>query len=447
MSAKERSNVVPFDRPAAYWLGRARHTKGQDQLVLLRKAAEKEDSLRANFELARAYADLQCLGAVERYVLRTLARDPLMGEAYFVLARAALAHDQEDLAVQALVLYLRIAPGGTHADRAQDILWNHPWHDDTRKRGARANILHGRALGAFRQGDTMRAVELANHALRCGGAPRGLTSVLLAQIYLSLKQPEEALQCLQNMADPTHAVYLTMGQCYGRMHKPELCEVYVTLGEVLCFTLDQCRMLCLVACEAGLAELAASRLELLMQDVPFSIEWLQLMAFCKAHMGDKAAAQALVKRVREIDPDDVWAGWCTEHPADKPPLQMVQPLDGLLTQLLQCIPPRLTPTPLNRLLHLLTISLHPYVDSKLIYSEVPPLWRALTASSKRHCDEGRDAVWQTAFSMFMLECAGYVEKSVELYLKSPHRGRVKRCLTRLYNIKLRQFEREPYEVH
>ena len=85
---RARSNVVPFERPAAYWAVKARRHAAPSQLPdaarMMRKALEKSGDSALALELAQIYARMHCYTASERYLMRACAREGLTGPVCFL---------------------------------------------------------------------------------------------------------------------------------------------------------------------------------------------------------------------------------------------------------------------------------------------------------------------------------------------------------------------------
>ena len=69
--------VVPFERPASYWLKKARKAYKPDRLPeaarLMRKALEQGGDSHTALELAAIYRSMLCIGAAERYLMKAAA--------------------------------------------------------------------------------------------------------------------------------------------------------------------------------------------------------------------------------------------------------------------------------------------------------------------------------------------------------------------------------------
>ncbi len=131
---RKRTNVVPFERPAAYWAGKARKHYIPSQLPdaarLLRKALEKSGDISLALELSEIYSAMECYTAAERCLIRCFARLGMTGSLCYAIGCCALNRGDESLAEQALDQSLRLEPDGYYAERAQEMLENYPWHWD-----------------------------------------------------------------------------------------------------------------------------------------------------------------------------------------------------------------------------------------------------------------------------------------------------------------------------
>lgn len=74
--------------------------------------------------------------------------------------------------------------------------------------------------------------------------------------------------------------------------------------------------------------------------------------------------------------------------------------------------------------------------------QVPPLWRSLPLSARRHCAQSGDTVWPTAFTACLLLQNGGADAARALINKSPCPRRVRRACMQLI-----RRSKKPYEVH
>ena len=76
-------NVVPFERPATYWVNRARQYRKPGQLPdaarLMRKALSAHPDPALQLELAQIYLGMASYTASERCLLQARPRQPLNG--------------------------------------------------------------------------------------------------------------------------------------------------------------------------------------------------------------------------------------------------------------------------------------------------------------------------------------------------------------------------------
>ena len=108
---------------------------------------------------------------------------------------------------------------------------------------------------------------------------------------------------------------------------------------------------------------------------------------------------------------------------------MARPM--LLTALgyqLNAIPARLQKGPLNRLLHLMVMSLAEEMDAEPIYRLVPSIWRRLSQARKRACDDRQEPHYSLCFALYLLLMRGQGEKARALYREAPGKKRILRTL-------------------
>lgn len=424
-------NVVPFERPAAYWANRARKyytaTHLPDAAKLMRKALEKGGDAGMMLELARIYLDMGCCTAAERWLTHAVARGGMTGGACFLTALCAFARDDERLAEQALDASVRIDPDGLFSARAQEILENHAWQDNLPERGgARSAVLCERAREAIIARQPEKAKRLAELAWK--KRPSADAALLMSV----LRQPADALPYLSAAAkkEPDNfRVQLLLARCLQQAGQSGSAWRQLWLAQFSCFTIDRAEAFCAVAWEVDMPDTALEMLNDQLSRTPAGTDYLRLKYLTLLRMGKAEDARRTLQTLLDIDPDDDAALWYLRHPQDaRAPFDAaVPPLTALACQI-AAMPRRLRPGRLNRLLHMMVVSWQAALTAGEIYALLPPLWRRLSDAERRRLDAREDVVLLTALSCDLLTRAGRVREAQALLARAPGKRRMKRTL-------------------
>lgn len=429
-----RGNVVPFERPAAYWAVRARRHYAPSQLPdaarLMRKALEKSGENTLALELSQIYGGMECYTAAERCLIRASARLGLTGSVCYAIGCCALSRGREELAEQALDRSLRLAPQGVYADQAQDMLDLYPWRQERWWPGsARGEWLMRRSRKKMAEGDTREALRLAKTAWKKARTPD------IALWLGELLPPDKGVGYLALAAQGLPGEWrprLLLARACGAVGRSEEARRHLALARILCVTIDQAEAFCQAAWELGEGEQALALVSERLDRSPASVDYLRLKYLCLRHLGPDrdAKAQRTLETLLEIDPDDAEALHYRRHPEDQGLFQGRLDLLSALGSLVYAMPERLAPGPLNRLLHLMVMYLREQVDQERIYRLLPPLWRKLTPAEKRACDEQQRRQYPLAFACWLLLRSGRAEEAGRLLGKAPGRKRILRLLRR-----------------
>lgn len=429
--SKAGRNIVPFERPAAYWATRARRhytpAKLPDAALLMRKALEKSGDPALALELARIYGAMDCPTAAERNLLRAVARGGLTADACFVIASCALARDQEELAENALEACLRLDPAGVFADQAQELLETHPWPGyDVPPRCARSAVLCGRAREALAAGRIQEAQALANRAWKKGKTWQG--AVLMGSLQ---QTPQEgvpyfvyAAQHCPGKMQPrlllAHACFLAGDAAAARRH--------LALARLMADGISQAEGYCLACWQMGMPEEALSLCKERLERSPSSVDYLRLKYLSLRQCGDAEGAGRALSTLLELDPDDAGGIWYRRHPEDTRMYAGQLMLLPALAAQVSLAPRRLQRGALNRTLHMLVLMLQDSLTPEQIYRAIPVLWRQMTKAQKAACDERRDGHWPLVLSAYALIRSGMPREAASLLAAAPGRKRAMRAL-------------------
>lgn len=428
-------NVVPFERPAAYWAAKARKhytpAKMPNAAKLMRKALENSKDPQPALELARIYYSMGCFTAAERLLLKALGMGGLSGPGCCLTAQCALEQEEEGLAQRALEISLRIDPWGEASDLAEDILEFHPWqNEDWIKRGERSACLCERARRRVAAGDMKDALAFAQKAWEKG---RSCDAALLLGALQAV--PEKQIPYFSFAAarsgSPLRA-RLLLCHAYLTAGKPKMALGQLLLCVPLCESLGQTEFFCAAAWEAGQPRLALSVIARRLREFPYSVDYLRLRYLTLKRMNREEEAFDCLQKMLEIDPEDASL---KRYRRDENDLRMDDSrlvyLSVLAAPVLSA-PRRLREGPLNRTLHLFALALQDDLKLEEIYFYLPPLWRRLTAREKQACDDQEtDAL--LPLSVYLLLRAGKKEAASRLMASCPGGKRILR--------KIRRFDR------
>ena len=425
-----RKNVVPFERPAAYWAVRARrhYTPAQlpDAARLMRKALEKSGETTLALELSQIYGGMECYTAAERCLIRASARLGLTGSVCYAIGCCALSRGQEELAERALDQSLRLEPDGVFADQAQDMLDLYPWKQERWwPSSARGEWMLRRSRERMADGNAQEALRLAKAAWKKARTPD------IALWLGELLPPEKGIRYLTFAARGLPGEWrprLLLARACAALGRREEARRLLALARMLCVAMDQAEAFCQTAWDMGEGEQALALVNERLDRSPASVDYLRLKYLCLRHLGQDAKAQRTLATVLDIDPDDAEALHYRRHPEDQGLFRGRLDLLSALGSLVYAMPDRLRRGPLNRLLHLMVMYLKDQVDQERIYRLVPPLWRKLTRAEKRACDERRH--YPLAFAAWLLLCSGRADAARQIVDQSPGRKRLLRLLRR-----------------
>lgn len=427
-----RRVVVPFERPAAYWATRARRhytpSRMPDAARLMRKALEKSGDPAMALELARIYSGMGCYTAAEKYLSQAIARGGLTGDACFTMAECALGRGEEILAENALEGSLRLDPQGIFSMQAQYMLESYTWPwEEPLSRGARGESIARRAQRALLMG---RVEEAREWAVKAWEKSRSWQNAMLLG---TLSTPGQALAYLSFAVEKKPmlpmARLLLARACHLAGEETDA-AIHLCLAAPLCQNLSQAESFCVIAWEMGKSAEALALVNGQMAQQPASTDLMRLKYISQKRLGLEADAHRTLEALLEIDPHDAAALWYHRHPEEKEP-QMARPM--LLQALgyqLNAIPRRLQNGPLNRLLHLMVMSLAEEMDAQTIYRLAPPIWRRLSPAQKMACDERREPHYSLCFALYLLLADGHGEKAGALFAAAPGKKRILRTLKR-----------------
>lgn len=431
---RKRTNVVPFERPAAYWAGKARkhYTPSQlpDAARLLRKALEKSGDVSLALELSQIYSAMECYTAAERCLIRCFARTGMTGSLCYAIGCCALNRGDESLAEQALDQSLRLEPDGYYAERAQEMLENYPWHWDAPvPRCARSRLLCQRSIW---ERDEKKALALAKKAWEKGRCPR--TAMRLG----TLLPPREAAPLFRFAAkrqplDPVARLY--WAEALARTGRLPQAKALLLSARKLCRTITDGEMYCETAWRVGWPRQALRFAQDKLRLSPGSADYLRLKYLSLKRMpGKEDLAGRTLEALLEADPDDVSALVYRRHPEQMD----LDPNRGALLSALGsfvcAMPERLPRGRFNRILHLMVMTLNGFVSAETVLMMLRPIWHRLTIAEQRSWDDWEDRCVPTALALYLLCSVGKTRKALELLELSPKKKRVKRLLRRFISL-------------
>lgn len=428
---EERNKVVPFERPAAYWVSRARKCRGRTRLSdaapLLRQAYRQSGSDDVALELAAAYCAMECYSAARRVLTEVLSRSPNCAEAYYVLGVTALAQQDERLAEDALATSLTVGGDSSFADDAQDMLNNYPWHDEhVWPRGSRGETLYFQALDALAAGDADGAVCNLQKALKRSPAPR--SAALLGELCLKSGKYNQACALLlyaARMDGSNIPCALLLCQTLCEMAQMEAAKLLLKSLSGNCVTHAQLALFAQVCCRAGCAELAVKRLEEALKAAPQSNDLLLILAAVRRATGDMEGARRLLHTILSRDAEDADAAAALKLIKARPiPFERARGEDIL--QNLCARKPISGDAALRRLVHGMTISLDGALSYQAVKKLVSHAWEHMNETQKKRCDTSRLNLWPRAFYRYLLETAGEKSPPPALYEGHKYERQVRR---------------------
>ena len=430
--SRPRTNVVPFERPAAYWAGKARkhYTPSQlpDAARMLRKALEKSGDTSLALELAEIYAGMGCYTAAERCLIQTVVLHGMTGRLCYDIGVCALNRGNEDLADWALDKSLRLDSDGLFSDKAQDLLEYYAWKPSWfQPHTARSDDFCRRSMRALDHKDVEKAVKLARKGWEKGRSPQ-------AALWLGmLLPPDEALQYMRFAAEELPLELKPQLKyaeaCFACRRLPEA-RRRLADARRLCKTITDAEEYCLAAWKINRPQDALKMIEKKLYELPQSVDYLRLKYLSLRRMGEYEQANRALEALLEIDPDDADALFDRRHPLQ---MNLHEDRGGLLMALgamVYTLPNPRRFGPLNRVLHLLVMNLNGVIDAGTIYRLIPPLWRKLTPAEQYACDEYRDECYPTLFTVYLFAAAGRWQEAKEALANAKQKKRVLRLLAR-----------------
>lgn len=420
MTDNAGGQVVAFERPAAYWLSKARAIKAPSRLPdaarMYAKALDKSGDPAVALELARVYLDMQCVSAAETTLLRAVARQGLTQRACLLIGRCAMQFGDESLGERALEMCMRLSPGTPDADEAQETLWSYPWTDESIPHYAarlRIMCLQGEEADNKIKADRRyrRAAKLANTLEK---------TVYLSQMLMATQFPVDISARLPREKLMHYALLSLRVQALSAAGQKQVAEQILSSASAGADTLSEMRALCHIAVCAGVAESMLALCERRLSQAPWSADMLRLYARCLLSCGDRERAAAMLDRA---------------HALDQLPTDSTLASRDALEDALCAVPPRLRRGPLNRLLHFLTLTLVDDLPDETIYLIAAPAWRALTPAAKRRCEDDRDADWYTAFVVYTLSAAGKEARAAAVLENARGKRHIGRLVARLNRLR------------
>ena len=429
---RARTNVVPFERPAAYWAVKARRHDKPAQLPdaarLMRKALEKSGESGLALELSQIYARMHCYTAAERYLMRACAREGLTGPVCFLTGCAALNRGEEELGERAVDLSLRVDPNGPCAEQAQDVLETYPWRQTPwRPRCSRGEALCRRAGYALAAGQNEEALAFAKRAWKKARTPE------IALQLGALLPPRRGIVLLTYAArcvsTPFRAFLLLARACHlaGQEKKAQKA---LSDAQRLCKTITDAELFCETAWSMHALREALNAVNGWLEKMPFSADYLRLKYLCQYRLGQSCEAGRTLDLLLEIDPEDISARRFRAYPEEAALTEDRYMMLSVLGSLIYAsIPPR-KESPLNRILHELVIGMDGLLTPKEIYLLVPPLWRAMTPAEQWACDDRRGGFYPAMLGVSALLAANRPKDARELFERAPGKKRLLRFLRR-----------------
>ena len=428
---RTRSNVVPFERPAAYWAVKARRHAAPSQLPdaarMMRKALEKSGDSGLAIELSQIYARMHCYTASERNLMRACAREGLTGTICFLVGCAALNRGEEDLGERAIDLSLRLEPDSFFAEQAQDILEMYPWRQfPYRPHCARGEELCYQSQEYLSWGDHKQALRLAKKAWKRAHTPE------IALQLGCLLPPERGCIYLayaaKRLPSPLRAE-LAWAAASSQAGQKEKAAAILRKAQAKCETITDAEFFCRTAWQTGENETALRFIQEKLEKMPASVDYLRLKYLCLVRMGREDDASRVLEILLEIDPDDISAQRYRIRPDDMALAPERTMLLSVLGSLVYAVPERLKRGPLNRVLHMLVMTLDGILTPEDIYRYATPVWRKLTRAEKWACDENRNRHFPMALTIYTLYAARQFSQARRFFQMARGKKRILRFLS------------------
>ena len=430
---RTRTNVVPFERPAAYWAVKARRHDKPSQLAdaarLMRKALEKSGDSALAIELSQIYARMHCYTASERYLMRACAREGLTGTVCFLTGCAALNRDDEELGERALDLSLRVDPDGPCAEQVQEILETYPWRQTPwRPRCSRGETLCQSASYALAAGNRKEALILAKRAWKKAHTPE------IALQLGALLPPRRGIVLLsyaaQRMKGRSFRACLLLARACFLSGQEDKARKALSDAGCQCESITDAELFCETAWSVGALREALDAVNGWLEKMPLSADYLRLKYLCLTRLGMTGEAGRVLDLLLEIDPDDISARRFRIIPEETALTEDRYMMLSVLGSLIYASCPRRKQSPLNRILHELVIGMDGLLTPREIYLLVPPLWRRLTHAEQWTCDDRRGRFYPAMLGVCALLSAGRVKDAKDLFQRAPGKKRLLRFLRR-----------------
>lgn len=430
--SRPRTNVVPFERPAAYWAYKARRHAAPSQLPeaarMMRKALEKSGDSGLALELAQIYARMHCYTASERYLLRACAGEGLSGPVCYLVGCAALNRDEQELGERALDLSLRLDPDGPCAERAQEVLETFPWRQTPwRPRCCRGETLHHWADMALAAGRREDALTLAKRAWRRARTPENAFQLG------ALLPPSRAVILFAYAARRMERGFrpcLLLARSWHLIGREDQARESLMNARRQCETITDAELYCQTAWSIGAAAEALEAVEAWLRKMPLSADYLRLKYLTLLALGRTEQAGRTLDLLLEIDPDDLSARHYRAYPEEArlgdERLMMLSVLGSLVYG---SQPPR-RQSPLRRVLHQLVIGLDGMLNPGEIYLLTPPFWRGMTKAERWACDERHEGFFPGALAVCALLSAGRTADARAMAKRIHGKKRLRRFLRR-----------------
>ncbi|MGN0779825.1 MAG: tetratricopeptide repeat protein [Aristaeellaceae bacterium] len=192
---ENHGKLVPF-APQASRMRRVADTcrrqgRMEDALVLLRRAAEQEDTVAGWLPVARQLRQMGCYEQASELLYRLCAREDMLPEVWLELGRCQQALRQQEAACDSLYHYLQEDPYSPEAEEAHILLDS--MEQPEQRHGQRQEMLVQRGMRAFRHGQQELGQRRIRRALRMT-QERVPLHIALALLALSNRRPGDAIR-------------------------------------------------------------------------------------------------------------------------------------------------------------------------------------------------------------------------------------------------------------
>lgn len=337
MKETNQGMVIPFGLSA----GRMRRSaqeyrrRGQvlDALLLVRRAAEQEDSAAGWQALAAELRQLGCWEAAEIAMGRVLSREDRAPSAWLDMARCQTALGAKSLAADCLYHLLQEDPWSPEGDAARMMLAEvEDFHEEKEPR--RTGRLIQRGLQLWRGGDSVAGVRCLKRAVRLTTRKARLMTTI-ALLYMAQWDFKRALVWLAKAlrVDPHEPrVVCTMAAVLQQLGKRRMARGFLQRAMPLCMeiTLEEHFLTTAWAMDAWPE--VERYLAAQMKQYPYRTPLLRAKATMLYECGKRQEAQETWRQILSIDPGDRRAAalltWSKEHPGDRlpPPGKLPAPI-------------------------------------------------------------------------------------------------------------------------